>query len=97
MVSFNRILVNMLQTWYNIINLLEELASCISLQNENGSFEQYSLRITESSISVKNFASLKLYVPLEETIERNFNIPVGDFNLFVLVVPYILAAWERQG
>ena len=57
-VSFNEILVNRLQTSHEIINLLEELTSCNSLQNENESFAQYSVGITESNISVKNFAKL---------------------------------------
>ena len=56
LVSFNGILVSRLQMLYDIINLLEELTSCIYLQNENESFAQYSVGITGSSISVKNFA-----------------------------------------
>ena len=77
-VSFNGILVNRLQTSYDIINLLEELTSCISLQNDNESFAQYSVGIIESSMSVKNFAKLLLYVPMEKTIGRNANVSVGN-------------------
>ena len=77
-VSFNGILVNRLQTLYDIINLSEELTSCISLQNDNESFAQYSVGIIESSMSVKNFAKLLLYVPMEKTIGRNANVSVGN-------------------
>ena len=34
---------------------------------------------------------------MTETIGRNVNVSVGDFNLCVLGVPYILAGFEPQG
>ena len=47
-VSFNEILVNRLQMSYEIINFIEVLTSCISLQNEKESFAQYSVGIIGS-------------------------------------------------
>ena len=38
-----------------------------------------------------------IYVPMEETIKRNINVSVSDFNLSVLEVSYILAGYEPQG
>ena len=34
---------------------------------------------------------------MEETIGRNVNVSVGDLNVCVLGVPYILAGCEPQG
>ena len=34
---------------------------------------------------------------MEETIGRNVNVSVGEFNLCVLGVPYILAGCDLQG
>ena len=51
-VSFNGILVNRLKASYEIINLLEQIISYISLQNENESFARNSVGITGSNISV---------------------------------------------
>ena len=95
-VSFNGILVNRLHTSYDIINLLQELASCISLQNENESFVQYFVGATGSSIPVKNFAKWQLYALMEKTISRDVNVSAGDLNLCVLGVPCILVGCEPQ-
>ena len=63
-VSFNEILVNRLQMSYEIINFIEVITSCISLQNEKESFVQYSVGITRFSISVKGclLSGLKSFV-----------------------------------
>ena len=79
------------------MNLLNALASGISLQKEKESVPQCCDGIIRFNSSPRNFASLWLQVPMKETIERKINLSVLDLSLGVLGLPYILASLDPQG